>query len=201
MTRWVDLSEAFAFIGNSLLTPMNQTDGIAAEPDFWRQFPSFDDAAIEVAIRKCEAWASSFDHPKDAIRTASTEHASLFIGPPHPAAAPWETFYREGSNHVGFGRATFEMRELLRQSDLAFCNSNNQYEDHIGIEFLYLSVLCERSASNAEVAKVAQGFCTDRLLAWLPSLHAAVLEKASGGIADSMLALGAAICNHLAGER
>ena len=40
---------------------------------------------------------------------------------------------------MGFGRATFEMRETLRSLGLEVRNENNQYEDHIGIELLCLS--------------------------------------------------------------
>ena len=53
---------------------------------------------------------------------------------------------------MGFGQATFEMRALLREAGLEVKNENNQYEDHIGIELLYLSALCARAAEGEEGA-------------------------------------------------
>ena len=40
------------------------------------------------------------------------------------------------------------MRERLRALGLELCNENNQYEDHVGIELLYLSELCRRASEE-----------------------------------------------------
>ena len=53
-----------------------------------------------------------------------------------PRLLPWETMYRGENVTVGFGQATFEMRELLREAGLEVRNVNDQYEDHLGIELL-----------------------------------------------------------------
>ena len=149
----VDYSEAFAFIGNSLLKPMNQTDAIGLDPAFWAQFPDFESEAVADAVRVCADYAmraQRIGNRKDAVTHESVEFTKLFVGPPRPAAAPWETFYRvpEGVEvSVGFGQATFEMRDLLREAGLELSNENRQYEDHIGIELLYLSTLCSRAAA------------------------------------------------------
>lgn len=97
-----------------------------------------------------------------AAEQVAVEYTRLFVGPPSPAAPPWETFYRSEGVTVGFGEATFRMRELLRAVGLEVRNDNNQYEDHLGIELLYLSVLCARvfvgddeSVGRARCAQVA----------------------------------------------
>lgn len=157
----LNFSEAFAFIGNSLLKPMSQTEEVGLEPAFWAQFPDFGDERVTAALAALGDFAVRAQERQDAgenmVERVSVEYTKLFIGPPRPAAAPWETFYR-GDGHaeaaVGFGQATFEMRELLRQNGLAVSNENNQYADHMGIELLLLSVLARRAADAAAASCV-----------------------------------------------
>ena len=154
----IDCSEAFAFIGNSLLSPMNQTDSMGVDPAFWDAFPDFGEDAVREAIASCREYAASAQELArgggDPVQRASVEYTKLFVGPPKPAAAPWETFYRSGGDGaaVGFGQATFEMRELLRNAGLEVSNDNNQYADHRGIELLLVSVLLERALLACEGA-------------------------------------------------
>ena len=42
------------------------------------------------------------------------------------------------------------MQRLLREAGLEVSNENNQYADHIGIELLYASVLCQRAAEACD---------------------------------------------------
>ena len=49
---WKILSEAYAFIGNSLLKPMTMTSTVGLDPAFWEAFPSFDDEAVAEAVAK-----------------------------------------------------------------------------------------------------------------------------------------------------
>lgn len=162
----LNFSEAFAFIGNSLLKPMSQTEEVGLEPAFWAQFPDFGDERVTAALAALGDFAVRAQERQGAgenvVERVSVEYTKLFIGPPRPAAAPWETFYRgDGSTEVavGFGQATFEMRELLRRNGLAVSNENNQYADHMGIELLLLSVLARRAADAAAgaCAQAAEG--------------------------------------------
>ena len=136
----------------------------------------------------------------DPVERCAVEYTRLFVGPPRPAAAPWETMHRAGGSAavggatVGFGQATFEMRALLREAGLEVKNENNQYEDHIGIELLYLSALCARAAEGEEGAvEEVRAFAEDRLLAWLPFLRAAAEEAAPDGYLPLLLALADAL--------
>ena len=135
---WKTLSEAYAFIGNSLLKPMTMTSTVGLDPAFWEAFPSFDDEAVAEAVAACARYAEGAvqraEAGEDEPQRAAVEYTKLFVGPPSPAAAPWETMYRGKNVTVGFGQATFEMRELLREAGLEVRNVNNQYEDHLGIE-------------------------------------------------------------------
>ena len=40
------------------------------------------------------------------------------MGPPSPAVAPWETFYRAKRCNAGFGETTFAMQNELRKAGL-----------------------------------------------------------------------------------
>lgn len=197
---WQTLSQAYAFFGNSLLKPMAQTANIGLDPAFWEEFPTFGSADVSRATGTCAACArrmilhASGTGEDPAVR-CSVEFTRLFIGPPRPAAAPWETMHRqpEGEARAGFGVATFEMRGLLRDAGLALSNENHQYEDHLGIELLYLSELCRRIAENAEASRedeeAVRAFVEDHPLAWIESFHESVRAAAPDGYFDCLLAL------------
>lgn len=205
---WRDMSEALAFVGNSLLAPMSQTGDVTLNPSFWDRFPCFGDDGVKDAVNEFKEWSlevqkvSEVSESPDPVQVASYEYAKLFMGPPSPYAAPWETFYTEGSGGYGFGRPTFEMRELLRQSGIKLSNPNNQYEDHIGIELLYMSVLCskmeelvqgvvEESAVDvldlppdpriSDLSRDMRDFAHNHPLSWIGSLRGKVDECFPGG--------------------
>ncbi len=99
----------------------------------------------------------------------------------------------EGEARAGFGAATFEMRGLLRDAGLVLSNENHQYEDHLGIELLYLSELCRRIAENAEAFRededAVRAFVEGHPLAWIESFHESVRATAPNGYFDCLLAL------------
>ena len=172
---WKTLSEAYAFVGNSLLKPMTMTLTVGLDPAFWEAFPAF-----------------------DGPQRASVEYTRLFVGPPSPAAAPWETMYRGKDVTVGFGQATFEMRELLREAGLEVRNANNQYEDHMGIELLYLSELCRREATGegaTESADIA-AFIEQHPLAWIEPFLDRVSEAAPNGYFAGLLLVAQRVLEH-----
>lgn len=214
MTRdaaiWTNYAEALAFVGNSLLAPMNQTGTVGLEPEFWESFPSFDDVHVAVALEACGAYAVAAQQLAaeggNPVQQASVEYTKLFVGPPRPAAAPWETMYRPGSEGatVGFGQATFEMRALLREAGLEVSNENNQYADHIGIELLYASVLCERLAqadgdaeAQEELAEKLKGFAQNHPLAWIGKLQVAVASVEPTGYIAALLELGRSLLSSI----
>jgi putative dimethyl sulfoxide reductase chaperone len=200
--NWIDYANACAFIGNSLLSPINRTEKVGLNPEFWEQFPSFNNAEMKRLLERCANLAQSVRAGKDgmdACTWASVEYTHLFIGPPKPAAPPWETFYRNDVEAtVGFGQATFEMQQLLREAGLKISNENNQYADHMGIELLLLNVYCmqvveqlqnnnEQEAENKALA--AASYAHERIGSWIDAFAAKVAEAAPGGYFDHLLQL------------
>ena len=97
---------------------------------------------------------------------------------------------------VGFGQATFEMRELLREAGLEVRNVNNQYEDHLGIELLYLSSLCARAdadAADAPVPESVADFIEKHPLSWVDAFRARIAEAAPDGYFVSLAGLARAL--------
>lgn len=187
---WQAYAHAYAFGGNSLLKPMSQTEPVGLDPAFWEMFPNFADESVAKAQAKLVLYAASCAESESAVQDVSVEFTHLFVGPPKPAAPPWETMYASGNATVGFGQATFDMRALLREAGLEVKNENNQYEDHLGIELLYLSTLCARVAAgeDRDTERIAS-FIDKHPLAWIDAFHARIAEARPGGYFDGLVAL------------
>ena len=192
---WHSYSEAVAFCGNSLLGTVKQTSTVGLDPAFWEAFPTFGSDEVAQAVEACHAFAlrAAAQPETDWATQASVDYTRLFIGPPKPAAAPWETFYRGEGVSVGFGQATFEMRELLRAAGLEVHNHNNQYEDHIGIELLLLSVYAQRVAADEMQAADVAAYVDGHPGAWAPKLLEAVRAESPEGYVAAILALACAL--------
>lgn len=194
---YTKLAEALAFLGNSLLSPMNQTSSVGLDSAFWETFPDFGNEDITQAVNRCASYAENAQRQilngGNAVQDASVEYTKLFVGPPKPAAAPWESFYRGDDVTSGFGKATFDMQRRLRDAGLQVSNENNQYADHAGIELLYLSVLCERAASAEEGLPNDTADFVDRFLDWTGRLLATVDDVAPGGYISCILQLARAL--------
>lgn len=178
--EWAVAAQLYAFLGNSLLVPMSRTESVGLDAAFWRDLSGMCNGALAAPTEALAVWAEraamSFEH-SDLVQRVSVEFTKLFVGPPKPAAAPWESANGAVASHVGFGEATFAMRERLRALGLEVCNQNNQYEDHLGIELLYLSELCRRvgGAGDArENAGFADGVAAGDFSAGSPAEHSGV---------------------------
>ena len=210
------LAEALAFCGNSLLSPMTQTSSIGLDPSFWRNFPAFDDERVAAATEGLAQWTKRFGESTegngaDPALACAVEYTRLFVGPPSAAAAPWETMHRAHGDAakevtVGFGDSTFEMRSLLRDLGLELSNKNCQYEDHMGIELMYLSELCRRRAAGGECVgepwsdeRIAE-FVHNHPLAWIDAFAAKVREAAPDGYFECLLALVKALLEVVSSE-
>lgn len=192
-----------AFVGNSLLAPPTQNSIKGLEPGFWADLARCEEAGIAHAARELEAFACAGAAEgeaddgvgRDLARTVSVEFAHLFVGPPKPAVAPWETFYRQPGCTVGFGAATGEMRAALRECRLELARPGRQYEDHMGIELLLLSELCRRAGSDdgRDGAESARTFARQHSCAWIADLSEAVRAERPDGYYARLLAFANAL--------
>lgn len=173
-----EMAQAFAFLGNSFLKSMSQTSDVALDCGFWAAFPDFGDDGVAEALEQCFQWAAQGEGASrdERVRAVSVEYARLFVGPPEPAAAPWETFHEREGVESGFGEPTFRMRERLRSLGLAVTNENNQYDDHIGIELLCCSEYVRRGAGDETLLEEGRRFASDSLRPWARRFAARLKE-------------------------
>lgn len=194
------LADAFAFIGNSFLAPPAQTSDVGLEPEFWVSFPDFGSAKVAKALDELAAWAQSSSKSgalrNECATVVAVEFTRLFMGPPQPLAPPWETMNRGEGVTVGFGEATFAMRRLLREAGFQLAQEGRQYEDHFGIELLYLSELCRRAAVSSDDAQEAEAiaaFVVAHPLGWVDAFAARIGEAYPEGYYVRLAALAKAL--------
>lgn len=195
----------YGFAGNELLTPMNRsgsTAGVSAS--FWEKMPVPDNSnGVQGWTRLIsyanEAQANAFLRDNDpsipGLMGASTEYAHLFLGPPRPVANLWETANDADNNgKVGYGHATVQMRKLIAQEGLELSGVSNQFEDHMGVELLFLAYLCDKAASimdeNGDLAgmdKKIAGYINRHPAKWMPRLRANVDASRPNGYYSALL--------------
>lgn len=195
----------YGFVGNELLTPMNRSGTTAGiDASFWEKMPVPDNSnGIQGWTRLLayanEAQANARLHANDAtvpgLMGASTEYAHLFLGPPRPAADPWETANDPDNNgKVGYGHATVQMRKLIAKEGLELSGVSNQFEDHMGIELLFLAYLCDKAATimdeNGDLAGLnieMAGYIDRHPAKWMPRLRANVDASRPNGYYSALL--------------
>lgn len=224
---FVQVAPWLAIAGNALLTPPLQA-GVQSAAIFdaclWEELAACGDVEVANAADKLvkyldgreEAAAASREaqtgvcvldardgasNLDDRVQRASVEFAHLFVGPPKPAVAPWETFYCQQGCAVGFGEATHQMRTALRDNGLELAQAGRQYEDHMGIELLLASELCRRAGEGEDwgadantqnalsAAQHAVDFVRTRPLSWMPALREAVERESPNGFYAPLLQL------------
>lgn len=212
--HWRAYGVVYGFVGNELLTPMNRSHNYQGlEPEFWAAMPVPDNKEGARGAKRLEAYAKDAaahategndgepvygDDPKvPGLLGASVEFAHLFIGPPSPAADPWETVNDpRNKKKVGYGRATVEMQKLLAEEGLKLQGEHNQFEDHMGVELLYLSVLCQKAADAfadggedavRPIADKAAWFINAHPLSWIGRFRSNVDASRPNGYYSALL--------------
>lgn len=195
-----DYAAPIAFIGNSLLSPMSQTADAGIDPEFWKGFPDFSDDRVADALSSCASYARAAQRKRlegaNPVQDVSVEYTMLFIGPPKPAAPPWETAYQSHGDYVGFGKPTFQMRDLMREAGVRIGDVRNQYEDHMGIELLLLSEYC--SSEGVDFAKIAH-YVEEHPLSWIAGFAQRVQDTCPNGYYAMLLRLAEAVLESLVG--
>ena len=218
------LADAYAFLGNSLLSPLSQTADVGLDAAFWVAFPSFGVPGVTAAADALARWAerdAAGGRPRDErTRDVSVEYTRLFIGPPKPAAPPWETMNRGDGVTVGFGEPTFELlylSELCRRA-AAEISGMAEGEERMTVELSGRAaedgVGCRAAADSAgaamrpaevgpgaEAAERARAFATAHPGAWVGAFAARVAEAAPDGYYAGLLALARELLTWQAGGR
>ena len=186
----------YAFVGNSLLEPMREDTSFGLELAFWDEVAA--DAVVSgeaLTPVRCAVKRLAARPRIEALERLGVAHTKLFVGPGTPAAPPWETLHRSGGT-VLFGQATFDMRSELRAAGLQVEGRSRQLEDHMGVELLLASVLCNRLADALEsdggaedAAAKLELFIRAHPGAWIASLRDQVEAADTTGYYAGLLAL------------
>jgi len=115
----------------------------------------------------------------------SLEFARLFIGPAHPPAIPFASFYLSGS-HSLMTEETIAVRKQYLEAGLALKNLYQMPDDHIAIELDFLYYLTERVLESLEnggdpqaekYLKLRHEFLMDHFVLWAPAFANRILES------------------------
>ena len=106
------------------------------------------------AVALAEAYPAGAALKHDSCRALyldlHMDHLALFSGP-QPAAAPWESVWRE-KDRLLFGRRTQEVRDFYRAWGIAAERDGHDPEDHLGLELAFILFLVQSMGGAASVA-------------------------------------------------
>lgn len=90
---------------------------------------------------------------KESVTELQRDFERLFVGPNASLAPPYESVYRS-VDRLLFDVPTFEVRAEYRSFGLQAPDFNREPDDHLGLEFSYLALVCERGLDALERADV-----------------------------------------------
>lgn len=124
---------------------------------------------------------------KDAFEALQVDYVRLFIGGNGSVLAPpWESVY-VNSVPTLFQQSTMDVRNWYKRYDLVVENLNHEPDDHVGLEFSFVSHLCSiasNSADSSDEARLSKtmedlsGFASEHVFSWVPRWCDLVMEQA-----------------------
>ncbi len=93
--------------------------------------------------------AASLSEGAESMLEMHADHRSLFLGPENMLACPYESVYLN-DEHLTFGSQTLAVRQAYRRCGLRAPAEGREPDDHIGLEFFFVSHLCLRALDAAE---------------------------------------------------
>lgn len=138
-------SKVYGFLGNQLLEPIQNENSLIIQKEFWQEFPlEANNARMKAGIDKLIECAGRLEgYPvSEAIILTQIEFTQLFHGPGHPKAPPWESYYRTPERLLS-GWPTLHVREVYRQHGFEVSAEGRQFEDHMGLELIFLASVSE----------------------------------------------------------
>jgi TorA maturation chaperone TorD len=86
---------------------------------------------------------------RESVTSLERDYERLFVGPNSMLAPPYESVYLTMERLI-FDGPTFEVRAAYRSLGMQAPSFNREPDDHIGLEFSFLSLLCTRALDAAE---------------------------------------------------
>ena len=126
------------------------------------------------------------------------DYCRLFVGPNPLLAPPYESVHL-GRERLMFEEPTFEVRAAYRAFGWQAPNYNREPDDHLGLEFSFLSLLCTAALDALQrldhavleaALSLHEQFLRDHLLCWAPDCLSAVEANATTAFYRGVGALG-----------
>ncbi|MFV0452023.1 MAG: molecular chaperone [Propioniciclava sp.] len=131
------------------------------------------------ARRGIAAWLASAA-ARETTEAVTADHNRLYGVTAKALVAPYESVHR-GDDGLVFDEQTLQIRQAYRQLGLQAPHLGREPDDHVGLEFDFLSQAFLRAAEAedpAPVLGVVSTFLADHILAWVPGLLTRVVEHA-----------------------
>jgi TorA maturation chaperone TorD len=134
------------------------------------------------------------------------DYERLFIGPNSLLAPPYESVYRTVERLV-FDAPTFEVRAEYRSLGVQAPSFNREPDDHLGLEFSFLTLLCSRALDALErrdqtavddALEAQRRFLREHLLRWAADCLGLVEANAETAFYRGIGALGLGVLAHAA---
>ena len=175
-------AEAYALLAQVMLEAPRRNDPALYARELWETFPL--KGSSEAVDAAAVAVAAACPTDEDSLVAVGADYTHLFVGPPKPAAMPWQTVHANPNATSLSGTPTAQVRQALRDLGLQRDEDNGQLEDHIGNILMVAAVMAERGLNEERRAFVA-----DHVLSWLDSLEKAVGEHEETGLYPAVLSL------------
>ncbi|BCO08268.1 dehydrogenase [Desulfolithobacter dissulfuricans] len=120
----------------------------------------------------------------DYLEELAVEFSRLFIGPTHPPAVPFASFYLS-ENRILMSEITIKVRKQYLEAGLTVHNLYQIPEDHISFEMEFMEYLIDRSLElhslgddeQVESLKnLTERFFYDHLTVWVPDFSDSIIE-------------------------
>ncbi|MCX5907441.1 MAG: molecular chaperone TorD family protein, partial [Deltaproteobacteria bacterium] len=140
---------------------------------------------LEGLLLMCSAARRNEGRLPEWAEQLSLEFARLFLGPAHPPAIPYASFYLSESRSL-MTEETLDVRKRYLEAGLVVKDLHRIPDDHIGIELDFLYYLTTRYLELSEIGqgpeaehflKIRHDFLKDHFTLWAPLFADRILES------------------------
>lgn len=158
---------AFSFLSKAFYERPSQelVDMVSAEGLFDDWPLAGEDESTQAGVALLKAYCESLSGSE--LPTLMKDYNSLFVGPKHLLAAPWESVYLSRERLI-FEEPTFAVRRLYADYGLQAAQLNREPDDHFGLEMAFIAHLCTVGLTAlAEKDEAGLDDCLEDLYAFL----------------------------------
>jgi TorA maturation chaperone TorD len=178
----------FGFLGKILYTYPNEDLLISIlDEDLFSEIPFGDSQEnTKKGLALINNWIHNSEDAAEALRELKIDYTGLFIEITDKDLSPWESVYFSEERSI-FHKRTLKIREWYRKFGLQISNLYKEPDDHIGLEFAFISHLAglaiqahkdgEREKYQ-EVVKAQDQFFSEHIFTWVPKWYEQIQEYA-----------------------